>query len=427
MFPEKENAALELKIQETKTFLKTVSAYANYLDGKIVFGVKNDLSIIGIKEPDKFRLQIENIINDCIDPRPEFFLSTIEIEGKTLVELFIKKGSHTPYTYNGAAYKRSDTSSVPVDAYELQRLSLEGINISYDQLPSTEDNLSFEVLKTMLIEKIGIQQFSKDTLRTLGLINQEKYTRAAQLLADDNEINQSITSIIRFGHKASVFLERQEVARKSLLIQYQDSLTMFNKWYPQFEQIIGFERITRQQIPHEAFREGVANALVHRRFDLNASVQIAMYEDRIEITSPGGLPQGISKTAYLYGQVSLLRNMTIAEVFYRLGLIEKFGTGILRIRESYENYSPKPEFDISDNFIRVVLPVVDYEAVLEEKDIRTNIMVALSKRSPLSRSQLEQITGFKRSWLHQQLKKMVEEGSLEVVGGGPQTKYQIRT
>lgn len=278
----------------------------------------------------------------------------------------------------------------------------------------------------MLKEKIGLKQFSRDTLRTFGLIKQEKYTRAAQLLADENEINQSITSIIRFGNKVSVFLDRKEVARKSLLIQYQEALYMFNKWYSKFEQIVEFERIERQQIPHEAFREGVVNALVHRRFDINASVQIAMYEDRIEITSPGGLPQGISKNAYLYGQVSQLRNMTIAEVFYRLGLIEKFGTGILRIRESYETYFPKPEFDISDDFIRVVLPVVDHEAVLEEKDINTIIMVALSKRSPLSRSQLEQITGFKRSWLHQQLKKMVEEGSLEVVGGGPQTKYQIR-
>ena len=427
MFPDKECAALELKKQESKSFLKTVSAFANFLDGKIVFGVNNDGRIIGIKEPEKFRLHIENIINDCIDPRPKFGLKTIEIEGISLVELAIKKGSHTPYTYNGAAYKRSDTSSVPVDAYELQRLSLEGINISYDQLPSTEKNLSFEVLKTMLKEKIGLQQFSKDTLRTLGLIDQEKFNRAAQLIADDNEIIQSITSVIRFGNKASVFLERKEVAKKSLLIQYQEALKMFNKWYPEFDQIIGFERIKRQQIPHEAFREGVANALVHRRFDLNASVQIAMYEDRIEITSPGGLPQGISKTTYLYGQVSLLRNMTIAEVFYRLRLIEKFGTGILRIRESYEDYFPKPEFDIAEDYIRVVLPVVDYEQELEEKDIKTSIMVALSKRSPLSRLQLEQITGFKRSWLHQQLKKMVEEGSLEVVGGGPQTKYQIRT
>lgn len=140
MFPDKESAALELKKQETKSFPKTVSAYANYLDGKIVFGVNNDGTIVGIKDPDRFRLQIENIINDSINPRPEFFLNSLEIEGKTLIELLVNKGSHTPYTYNGAAYKRSDTSSVPVDAYELQRLSLEGINISYDQLPSTEEN-----------------------------------------------------------------------------------------------------------------------------------------------------------------------------------------------------------------------------------------------------------------------------------------------
>lgn len=426
LYPVTENATLELKAQETKTFQKTVSAYANYAEGKIVFGVGKDGTIVGIQDPESFRLQIENNINDTIDPRPKFDLNTIEIEGKKLVELTVYKGMHTPYTYHGAAYKRSDTSTVPVDAYELQQLSLEGINIGYDQLPATETDLSFTVLESMLKEKTGLKHISNDILRNLGLIRDNKYTRAAQLLSDENQIDQSATSIVRFGKTISVFLDRKSISKKSLLTQYNEAMTMFDKWYAPYDQVVGFERVQRDQIPREAFREGVANALVHRRFDLNSAVQIAMYDDRVEITSPGGLPLGITETVYLYGQVSQLRNITIAEVFHRLGLIEKFGTGIFRIREEYSPYATQPKFTLTENYIRVILPVIDYEAMIKEPNLVDLVLRMLSQQSPLSRSQLEEMTGYKRSWLHKTLKSLVDQGMLETIGGGPHTKYQIK-
>lgn len=117
---------------------------------------------------------------------------------------------------------------------------------------------------------------------------------------------------------------------------------MFDKWYQPYEAIVGFERVSRIQIPREAFRETVANAILHRRFDINGAVQISMYKDRIEVLSPGGLPEGISETAFLYSRLSLPRNLAIAEVFHRLRIIEKFGTGIDRIRSEYTNLGNQP-------------------------------------------------------------------------------------
>lgn len=426
MYPEKEHLALELKELETKTFQKTVSAFANYRDGKIVFGVKKDGTIIGIQDSEALQLQIENIINDTIDPRPNFKLTTVEFGGKIVVELIVYKGIHTPYTYHGAAYKRSDTSTVTVDSTELKQLSLEGINLCYDQLPASETELSFNILESFLKEKIGLSHFTDDTLRTLGLIHDDRYTLAAQLLSDENNIDQSATTIVRFGKGISVFLERSDITRSSLLTQYNSALTMFDKWYSPYEKVVGFERVKRLQIPREAYREGVANALVHRRFDLNSAVQIAMFDDRVEITSPGGLPPGITENAYLYGQVSQLRNITIAEVFHRLGLIEKFGTGILRIREEYAHFAVDPKFELTEQYIRVILPVIDYDALPKEKDIIELILNALAQQSPLSRVQFEDLTGYKRSWLTDTLKRMVDQGTLEIIGSGPQTKYKIK-
>lgn len=427
MYPEIENATLELKEKETRTFHKTISAFANYGDGKIIFGVKKDGTITGIEDPEEFRLQVENSINDTIDPRPKFELKTKVIEGKYIVELLVYKGINTPYTYHGAAYKRSDTSTVPVDSNELRLLSLKGVNFSYDQLPSTENDLSFNNLKKCLVDKTGIKRFTDDTLRTLGLINKDHYTRAAQLISDENHLHQSATSIVRFGENISVFLDRIDINRKSLLMQYSEALNRFDKWYAPYEKIVGFKRVQRDQIPREAYREGVVNALVHRRYDLNSAVQISMYNDRVEITSPGGLPPGITQVAYLYGQVSLIRNVTLAEVFHRIGLIEKFGTGILRIREEYSPFAANPKFDVTGDHIRVILPVIDYDAVKEDKDIDELILDLLSHKSPLSRAELEEMTGYKRSWLHQTLKNMVDQGVIVVVGGGPHTKYKINT
>lgn len=89
-----------------------------------------------------------------------------------------------------------------------------------------------------------------------------------------------------------------------------------------------------------------------------------MYEDRIEVTSPGGLPNGVSIADYLDGQISLMRNPVIGSLFFRLNLIENFGTGIRRIKAVYEPYEVIPDFVVTDNAVRVVLPVIDSQILL---------------------------------------------------------------
>ena len=143
MYPEKENVMLELKEKLTTNFPKTVSAFANYADGRIIFGVSDNGRIVGISNPEELRLQIENKINDSISPIPVFELKDFITEGKTLIELSIFRGKNTPYVYHNNAYQRSDTSTVKVDPQEFRRLAIDGSGLSYDQLLSTENNFSF--------------------------------------------------------------------------------------------------------------------------------------------------------------------------------------------------------------------------------------------------------------------------------------------
>jgi Predicted transcriptional regulator containing an HTH domain and an uncharacterized domain shared with the mammalian protein Schlafen len=150
---------------------------------------------------------------------------------------------------------------------------------------------------------------------------------------------------------------------------------MFRKYY-QYEKIEGAERKCIDKIPEKAFREAIANALIHRMWDIPASIKVSMYADRIEISSPGGLPAGISEEEYLNGQISILRNPIIGNVFFRLKYIEKFGTGIMRINHAYRNALIKPSYQCFSNSIKVILPVIRENYDLSEAE---QILVSILK------------------------------------------------
>lgn len=360
----KESYNIELKEEVSKTFLKTVSAYANYNDGEIIFGIDDNGDLVGVKEnPKEEALRIENMINDSLTPVPCFEIIINEVEGKTIISLEVKKGKDTPYYYKGKAYKRGDTATVEVDRFELRRLALEGINMHYEDKKASLQGLKFNILEAMLIKNAGIERINLDILKTLNLYSKDGYyNTAGELLADENSINFSGVDIVKFGKNINKILYRKTIRNVSLLTQFNNSVEIFEQYYT-FEEIEGYNRIKKELIPRQAFRESLANAIVHRVWDTNSYIQIAMYEDKIEINSPGGLPAGISKDEYLYGNISVLRSPIIAGVFNRLNIIEKFGTGIARINKEYSHSVSKPDFEVSENRIRIILPITKTDLI----------------------------------------------------------------
>lgn len=420
-----ESKILEFKQDFTPSFLKTVSAYANYTDGKIIFGIKDNGQVIGIQDTDIFKLRVENSINDNIRPRPSFEISVSIIEDKEVVVLSVNKGMQTPYYYQHQVYNRSDTSTVAVDLAALQELILLGTNLTYEDLPVIEQNLKFHILENSLRKEIGIESFNHDILRSLGLYKNGKFNRAAELLADRNNIKQSSIDIARMGETNSIFLDRKTISEKSLLFQYEETLSFFDNWYKPYEEVSGFYREKRIQIPREAFREALANAIIHRNFSINAAIRIAMYQDRVEITSPGKLPTGISPEEFKMGRISVPRNAIIAEVFHRLNIIEKFATGIRRIIEEYKEFKEEPIFEIYENTITIILPCITYgntERILNLEDI---ILNNLKENEYLTRKDIQQLTSLKDTKIKEVLKELIEEGKIVKVGKARATKYCI--
>lgn len=415
----KENRYLEFKSAITNTFLKTVSAYSNFGTGEVWFGVNDDGSVCGISDPEQVCLDIENRINDSISPKPDFDLYIDQ--NQKVVRLIVHEGAYKPYMYKGKAYRRSDTATIEVDQAELKALILQGSNLCYEELPSERDDLTFVDLSAKLIEKLDIAVVTDDVLRTLGFYTKNrKYNNAAALFADKNEFYG--IDMVRFGHSINEILDRETITEVSVLKQYDAAVQMIRRYY-QYEEISEVERKKVDLIPETAYREAIANALIHRDWSIRAHIRIEMFEDRLEIKSPGGLPKGITAEEYLNGAISCLRNPVLGNVFYRMRYVEMFGTGIRRILYAYNEAKLKPKFEITEHVISVILPVLTHHYNVTADEAR--IIAVLEAGNRLSSSEIAKLTGYTKSKVLRLIDALKGKEYVKTIGIGRGTKYTL--
>lgn len=415
----RETRTLEFKETITNTFLKTVSAFSNYDGGTVLFGVDDDGNIKGLQDVKQACLDIENKINDSITPQPDY---TLEIQNNDqTIKLTVKSGLQKPYLYKSKAYKRNDTATIEVDTLEFSRLVLDGKNIRFEELPCKDQELSFEILHRKLKETVRIENFNKDTLKTLNLYDDVNgFNNAAGLLADKNHFPG--IDIVKFGENICIIQKRSTFENVSVLEVYEKAIEVFRDYY-QYEVIQGADRKKMEKIPEAAFREAIANALIHRVWDVDSQIRVSMFDDRIEIVSPGGLPSGITEEEYLSGKLSVLRNRNLANVFYRLGFVEIFGTGITRIKQLYADGLIKPDFEVSENAIKIMLPVFEKNADLTEDEIIIYKLLSKTMLKPIS--EVAPYVPFGKSKTTKLLKEMCQKGVITVEGKGKSTKYII--
>ena len=414
----KETKILEFKREISNSFLKTVSAFSNYSGGTIVFGINDDGEIVGIENIKDSCLDIENKINDSISPNPNY---TVDVNEKDrTITVKVEPGETKPYLYKGKAYKRNDTATIEVGYLELSRLILAGRRINFEELPSENQELEFNVLKEKLSEEIGIKDFSKDILKTLNLYSDNSgFNNAAAILADKNSFPG--IDIVVFGETINIIKKRERIENKSILKAFSKALKIFRDTY-QYEEIEGFERKRKSLIPEAAFREAVANAIIHRTWDSQPLISIAMYDDRIEIVSPGGLPAELTEDEYINGKISVLRNPILSNVFYRLRIVELFGTGILRIKQDYAKSFYKPSFEFTEHTITITLPVSEKDLNISQDE--HTVYKNISPTTPLQISDICSQVPYCKSKVLSILNTLVEKHLIQKTGNGRGTKYR---
>jgi ATP-dependent DNA helicase RecG len=414
----RENPHCEFKAEYTPSFLKTVSAFANYGGGTVCFGYSDDGDKIGLDNPKDVRLRIENVIHDAIEPQPDFVLDMDE--DSNTVELHVSEGRDTPYLYKGKAYCRRDSSSAPVDRFQYNQLVLKGMNTSYDQLECAEKDLTFHVLQEKLSEVYGMDELDRNTLISLELMTPGgAYTNAAMLLADRNTAMG--VDIARFGESINIIESRKTFEHASLLSVLERAMDYFDEIYG-YEEVDGTQRSVKWRIPRSAFLQALANALVHREWTIKSAVQVAMHLDRVTVTSPGGLPARTDEERYLQGGLSVPRNPAVASVFFRLGYIERFGTGIPRIVSAYADTLVRPAFDIKESAITVTLPVVKADGV---SNVERAVLGVLRERGVMTRDEISSLVGLPKARTLKVLNPMVESGVVVKLGAGRSTRYSL--
>lgn len=252
-----------------------------------------------------------------------------------------------------------------------------------------------------------------------------------------NPLESSVVQLIAYkGENVVHIKDRQRLEKVSVLKQFDVCMDFYKKHINVSEMITGPYRKTVEEIPLVAYREAIANAIVHRDYSRNVDMRIEVFSNRVEVVSPGGLPIGITENEYLEGRVSIPRNRVLADVFLRLKIIEKLATGIRRIKEYYQDYEVKPEFEINDNSIVVILPKVnqskenslhcDINEKYQLNEHEKRIYQLLEKKGSLRRSEIEADLALKKSQTIDLINHLRSLNILSQIGRGRSTKYILK-
>ncbi len=374
----------QLEVKRPKSWLKSVSAFANGEGGTLVFGISDDDQVVGLADAESDAERISEEIKTKLDPVPTVNLEFKEFDGKKLVLLHVHKGQETPYYYIGdkqrLAFVRIGNESVVADRLKLKELVLRGAGRTYDSIPSPYkfEDMSFSRLKSVHYKRLGMS-FNDSDFESWGIIDDDgKLTNAGALLADDSPIRHSRIFCTRWNglDMTSGLGEAQDDAELegSVVGQLQDAVAFVRnnshkRWWKEAEY-----REELPDYPERAVTEVICNAIIHRDYlELGSEIHIDMYDDRMEVYSPGGMFSGkLIQQMNPLAVPSKRRNPLLADFFNRLKLMERRGSGMKKIIGAYKRFEGikgyrAPEFRSDATEFHVTLWNLNYdESVIEE-------------------------------------------------------------
>ena len=360
---------------KTNTYIKTVVAFANGNGGKIVFGVKDNKEIVGVENEFEVMDGIINAISDSCYPMivPDISLHTLE--NKTVILVEIEGGKKKPYylkskgMQKGTYIRSGATTRIIEEDYVLKELVLEGENKYFDQQVCHGESVSDEEIEKFCewLEKLArknsendteIRKITRNTLLSWKVLEEKNGrifpTNAYILLSGKKnwEVSRKIQCGVFKGETRSIFVDKKEF-EGSIIMQLEKAYQYVLEKINLGSDIVGIYRVDKYEIPPKSIREVIANAVIHRSYLEPNDIQVALYDNRLEITSPGMLLSGVNVKRMKEGY-SKLRNRAIASVFAYVNIIEKWGSGIPRIMNEIREYGlQEPEFIIFENDFRV--------------------------------------------------------------------------
>lgn len=304
---------------------------------------------------------------------------------------------------------------------------------SYEDKRSLEQDLTFDSAKHIFVNK-GFE-FGRQQMQSLGMIDSNGlYTNLGLLLSD--QCPHIIKAAVFRDKTQNQFQSRREFTG-SLLKQLDDAYAYIDMTNNLRSTIDGLYRTDKQDYPKAAIREALLNSIVHRDYGVSASTLISVYLNRMEFVSIGGLLNGVALEDVLIG-VSACRNPKLANIFYRLDLIEAYGTGLQKINSSYDSFGCKPNFIVTNGAFKVVLPntneqdeivpakemvVKEAQSVYGYVDYDKNVLKLIEAKPGIARTEIAAELKLSASKAVRILKILREEGLIYVMGNSRNIRY----
>ena len=438
----RETEIVELKSIVMDDIKKEIIAFANCDGGTVYVGVADDGKVLGVENADECALQISNMVRDAVKPDVTMFIhyETLECDGKAVVAVNIQRGTNRPYylAKKGlrpeGVYVRQGYSSVPATDTAIRQMIKETDGDSFENMRSINQALTSEATKKEF-EKRNVA-FGQPQMQTLKIVSADGiYTNLGLLLSE--QCLHTIKAAVFEGINQNVFKDRREFSGSLMqqLNDVYDYIDFHNQTQATFRKLL---RIDTRDYPEVAVREALLNTLVHRDYSFRASTLVSIYDDRIEFVFIGGLLPGLELDDLMMG-VSVCRNPHLANVFYRLQLIEAYGTGMKKIMGAYANASVQPEIKTTNNAFKIILPNVNgtLKAAEARKEIENaaapalnsnegKVLRFLSEHPIITRKEAQAMLEVSQSTASRILKAMVDSGQIKQLGGSRTTRYELR-
>lgn len=438
----RETEIVELKSIVMDDIKKEIIAFANCDGGTVYVGVADDGKVLGVENADECALQISNMVRDAVKPDVTMFIhyETLECDGKAVVAVNIQRGTNRPYYLAKKGlrpegiYVRQGYSSVPATDTAIRQMIKETDGDSFENMRSINQALTFEATKKEF-EKRNVA-FGQPQMQTLKIVSADDiYTNLGLLLSE--QCLHTIKAAVFEGINQNVFKDRREFSGSLMqqLNDVYDYIDFHNQTHATFRKLL---RIDTRDYPEVAVREALLNTLVHRDYSFRASTLISIYDDRIEFVSIGGLLPGLELDDLMMG-VSVCRNPHLANVFYRLQLIEAYGTGMKKIMGAYANALVQPKIKTTNNAFKIILPNVNFtpKAAEVHKDFEKAADLALDSNEEkvlqflrehlmITRKETQTLLEVSQSTAGRILKAMVDSGRIKQIGGSRTTRYELR-
>ncbi|MFC1590269.1 ATP-binding protein [Candidatus Omnitrophota bacterium] len=447
---EGEGLTVEFKERYTPKIDRDIVAFSNTKGGFLLLGVDDNGKVVGEKLTNKMKADINAIARNC---DPEIHIKSVKRSSNVIV-IEIPEGEEKPYSSSSGYFRRLDAVTQKMSQKEVRLFFRETDTVSFESLACNKvsvKDISLSKVKAFLKEAGTSLKVNKANLAmvlsSLGAVIKNKVNNAGALMFASNidksiPHSESILGAFKGTNKTHIF-DRKDV-RDDLLTQFNEAVGFLKKHLNIRSEIRGVNRHDIYEIPLDALREAVVNAIVHRDYSIKGtSIYVMVYDDRVEIENPGRLLSGV--TVKSLDKASVRRNPIIADLFHRMGKVERLGSGIKRMRDLMREAGLKePVFEV-DPFFRVIFyrdpkyslkrpssaPERADQKTTQKTDQKTtqkqrDILAYLSKHPKAGREEIaKNIKGITESGVKYNLKALQDKGLLKRIGSDKGGHWQI--